>query len=71
MGLEGEQYVREKQKVVRGVAKETRLAEKEKAKGLYGQQVFPPITGKQGEVLDDEYDVAVPFLVRRKISTIF
>jgi hypothetical protein len=47
------------------------LAEKEKAKGLYGQQVFPPITGKQGEVLDDEYDVAVPFLVHRKISTIF
>jgi len=71
VGLEGEQYVRKKRKVVRGVAKETRLAEQEKAKGLYGQQVFPPITGKQGEVLDDEYDVAVPFLVRRKISTIF
>jgi hypothetical protein len=48
---------------LRGVAKETRLAEKEKAKGLYSQQVFPPITGKQGEVLDDEYDVAVLFLV--------
>lgn len=71
MGLEGEQYVREKQKVAGGMEQEAGPTEQEKAKGLYGQQVFPPITGKQGEVLDDEYDVAVPFLVRRKISTIF
>jgi len=71
VGLEGEQYVREKQKVAGGMEQEAGPTEQEKAKGLYGQQVFPPITGKQGEVLDDEYDVAVAILLRRKISTIF